>query len=311
MPHFSFNTLQSNRIAYGCMVALGTITSAGIVEIEIEGKVFSNWIQKVTQNVKDSMSKNSSTSQEQAITSEQVFHPFITAGQEVGKVAVKVWPFVQGAFGAIWMLKDNWQLVFKTIKDFLSSLFDPKIFNRIFENLHTKIWNILAFAVAGGEGRDSFIALFGGEKQASTLLVAKLLLGQTIPGIKNFKVEPNVFHYLFLRWMDKPKEVTSKFDRLTTYIKTLTDKLKGQGGVSGRDNSEVESPDRTYWLRIPTIKEYLDVKEGLSETIFNITWTGEVLLKIRTGVDDFSGAKTWTSLLGGLFGQLSTDLTNR
>lgn len=311
MSYLRFNALQRSRIAYGCIVALGSITAAGIAEIEIEGKVFSKWIKSVSETIQAGISSPSGQQQGNLVTSSDVFSPFITVGQEVSKVALKVWPYVEGAFGAIGMLKDQWQLVFKTIKDFFNSLFDSKIFNRIFENLHTKIWNVLTFAVAGGDGRDSFIALFGKDKKDSTLLAAKLLLGQSVAGIKNFKVEPNVFHYLFLRWMDKPKEITNKFDRLTTYIKKLTDKLKGQSGSSSGgagDSAETESPERTYLLKIPTIKEYLDIEEGWKETLFNVMWTGEVLVKIRTGTDDFVGAKTWATMFGGVLGQLGSDL---
>ncbi|RAO95354.1 hypothetical protein DNK47_00700 [Mycoplasma wenyonii] len=310
MFYFRLNALQRSRIAYGCIVALGSITAAGIAEIEIEGKVFSKWIASVSETIQAGMSPSSTQQQSNLVTSEHVFAPFISAGTEVSKVALKVWPYVEGSFQAIWMLKDQWQLVFKTIKDFLFSLFDSKIFNRIFENLHTKIWNVLTFAVAGGDGRDSFIALFGEDKKESTLLAAKLLLGQSVSGIKNFKVEPNVFHYLFLRWMDKPKEITNKFDRLSQYIKKLTDKLKGPSGSSGGvgDSAEAESPERTYLLKIPTVKEYLDIEEGWKESLFNVIWTGEVLMKIRTGTDDFVGAKTWATMFGGVLGKLGNDL---
>ena len=121
MFYFRLNALQRSRIAYGCIVALGTITAAGIAEIEIEGKVFSNWIKSVSETIQAGMSSPSGQEQSNLVTAEHVFSPFITVGKEVSEVALKVWPYVEGSFQAIWMLKDQWQLVFKTIKDFFNS----------------------------------------------------------------------------------------------------------------------------------------------------------------------------------------------
>ncbi|RAO95365.1 hypothetical protein DNK47_00755 [Mycoplasma wenyonii] len=285
--------MQRSRIAYGCIVALGTIATAGMAEIEIHGKVFSKWIKSFSETIKAGM-VNALPQQQQSgpVTSETIFYPFTFVGSEVAKISKSVWPFFSELPSTLKLLQASWKEVFGSIWNLISNLVDREIFSKIFDNIHTKIWNITSFFLSGsGNGeRDKFIGLFKGDKMTSTFSVLGFLLGQEIGKSKYFKAKPNVFNYLLLSWMDKPKEVTKKIEKFSTTIKNLSEKLNGSNGGS--------SP---YELDIPTVKEYLETSEELGETLFEVFWPLEVRSTIKNGSQKNDQQRSWLSLSQFLF----------
>lgn len=200
--------LKKSSIGYGCLVLLGSVTVAGIVEVEIKNQTFSKWIQQTLQKVQDGIvSNNSSSSAGEAITASQVFYPFTVVGQEVVRATTTVWPYISSGIQAIPTLFKNWSTLWAQIKSLFSTLIKPEIYKEIFKDLHLKFWKVLSFAIAGGEGRARFFHLFGSEKQKSTLDGLKFLFGSHLEKNKSLKQDQKYF--LTSWWDDLPNQQRS------------------------------------------------------------------------------------------------------
>lgn len=308
MNYFGQLFLKKSFIGYGCLVLLGSVSVAGISELELKHRVFSKWVEKISQNIQDKIQSSKSASTQNQITTQQVFAPFIIAGQAVSSAAETIWPYVTGTIDVLKSFKANIAGWFAGIKSFFKSLLEPEIFKLVFKNLHKKIWQLLIFMIVGADGaRDQFVKLFGKDKKEKTLQAAQLLLGMTNEKNKNFRAKPEVFNFLLLKWLDNPKKVTGKFDRLSESIDKLFEKLKtqnenGESGPGGGNGGGGEVDEKkVYELDIRTTNEYLETAEGLPEQIYNLVWGAEVFSKITEGLDYTNRAKSWVSVAGSFW----------
>lgn len=291
----SGGAFQANKIGFGCLVLLGSVSVAGIAELEIQKQLLSTWGKSIGGWFSQILNNSSQQTQDTGspVTFSQIAFPFTYVWGQVSGPVSTAWPYVTFGFEQI---KSSFGDLWGALKSFLKSLFEPDIFNNIFKDLHLRIWRVLSFAFSGGSGRENFIGLFSSEKKEATQIAAKFLLGMEQKGSKYFKADKKVFSFLLLQWMFNPKKVTEKFERLSKTIKNLVKKAEAhETGGSSSGSEESQSPTHTYTLTVPTVKQYLDVEEGLPEIFFNLMWMGEVASKIKTGKDLTLESKSWVS----------------
>ncbi|RAO95353.1 hypothetical protein DNK47_00695 [Mycoplasma wenyonii] len=291
----SGGALQANKVGFGCLVLLGSVSVAGIAELEIQKQLLSTWGKSIGEWFSERLSNSSQQTQEAGspVTFSQIAFPFTYVWGQVSGPVGQALPYVQSGFEQI---KSSFGDLWGALKSFLKSLFEPEIFNNIFKDLHLRIWRVLVFAFAGGKGRDSFLDLFSEEKKEATKIATKFLLGMEQKGSKYFKADKKVFSFLLMQWMFNPKKITEKFERLSKTIQNLVKRAEThETGGSSSSSEESQSPTHTYTLTVPTVKQYLDVEEGLPEILFNLMWMGEVASKIKTGHDLTMESKSWVS----------------
>ncbi|AFN65307.1 hypothetical protein WEN_02610 [Mycoplasma wenyonii str. Massachusetts] len=283
-------SIHKTKIAYGCVLLLGSASVAGVAVGDSNGKWFSLLSQKISGAFGGGAGGSSSSS----------------VGQQNGLVTAWGWVRETGKDVFNWTIKPTavaFSQIHKTynswwtgLKTFFVSLSERQMYTMLFEKFHTKIKNTLSFFLAGGNDRKTFIDLFKTDKIQSTLKAGKFLL--KTEKVKGLEVEQNVFNFLLFKWLEEPKKVTGKFQRLSDYVDRISGKTwgnaRGGGGGGGGSGSSSSSGNGIYKLTTNIVKEYLGVEEGVREK----AWLFFLYLRVKSTIEGAkAGKSTWSTLV--------------